>query len=54
MIHKLRRMLQSNLARLGRQAGRQADREEKVLEKKSVIAWSHAECCPLPPLLQEA
>lgn len=26
----------------GWQAGRQTDREEKVLEKNSMIAWSHA------------
>lgn len=42
MIHKLKRMLQSTLGRLGRQA----DREEKVLEKNSMVAWSHAGSCP--------
>lgn len=48
MFHKLKRMLQSTLGRLGRQA----DREEKVLEKNSVIAM--VPCRKPLPLQQKA
>lgn len=47
MIHKLKMMLQSTLDRqTGRQGGRQVDREEKVLEKNSLVP------CRKPLLLQ--
>lgn len=44
LIHKLRR--EEDAAEC-RQLGRQADREEKVLEKNSVMASSHTGSCYL-------